>query len=37
VRFWVTAGTQYDADLAALQADDPDEHLRNHARHLPDA
>jgi hypothetical protein len=32
VRFWVTANTQYDADLAELQVDDPDEHIRQHAR-----
>ena len=32
VRLWVTANTQYDADLAELQTGDPDEHIRQHAQ-----
>ena len=32
VRFWVTASTHYDADLAEQQVDDPDEDIRRHAR-----
>lgn len=33
VRFWVSASPHYDEQLAAPQSDDPDEHIRRHARH----